>query len=333
MQMIYDLVSKRYLFFAISLAIILPGLISLVLPGGLRPGIDFSSGSIMTVRFDQPVEQGALRDDFAALGHPEAIVQRSDENTYIIRTLPLAGAEQQGAEGQDASQSAITASSSERQKVEDGMRSRFGSLTVLSFDQVSPIVAQEIVNNSVLAVLAACVGILIYLSWAFRHVRSAWRYGICAVVALLHDTLVVLGVFSILGRIFGIELDALFITAILTVIGFSVHDTIVVFDRIRENSVRHVGEPFEDIVNHSLMQTMGRSLTTSLTVLLTLFTLWLFGGVTIRNFVLALLVGILSGTYSSIFNASMLLVVWENGELGRLFGRGRSQPQPALGRA
>src|SRR5205814_6324140 len=138
---------------------------------------------------------------------------------------------------------------------------------------VSPIVAAEIVQKSVLAVLAACLGILAYLSWAFRKVRKPWRYGVCAVAALAHDALLVLGVFSILGRLFGIELDALFITAVLTVIGFSVHDTIVVFDRIRENSIRHMGEPFEDIVNHSLMQTMGRSLTTSLTVILTLLTL------------------------------------------------------------
>jgi preprotein translocase subunit SecF len=213
---------------------------------------------------------------------------------------------------------------SERQRVEDALRAKFedNPLTVLSFDQVSPIVAAEIVRNAALAVVAASMGILVYLWWAFRHVKDPWRYGVCAVVALLHDALVVVGVFSILGRVFGIEVDALFITAVLTVIGFSVHDTIVVFDRVRENSIRHQGEPFEDIVNHSLMQTMGRSLTTSLTVLLTLFTLWLFGGVTIRNFILALLIGIASGTYSSIFNASMLLVVWELGELARLFGRG-----------
>jgi preprotein translocase subunit SecF len=154
------------------------------------------------------------------------------------------------------------------------------------------------------------------------------------VAALVHDALAVLGIFSILGRVFGVELDSLFIVAVLTVIGFSVHDTIVVFDRIRENSVRHAGEPFEDIVNHSLMQTIGRSLTTSLTVLLTLLALWLFGGVTIRHFVLALMIGIIAGTYSSIFNASMLLVVWEKGEIGQFFGRlfGR-QPQTALGRA
>src|SRR5579871_6203269 len=215
--MIYDLVSKRYIFFAISLAIILPGLISLILPGGLRPGIDFSSGSLMTVRFDQPVDQTSLRDAFAALGHPEAIVQRSDENTFIIRTLPLVGSSQDQpstspapnpvpntdlsiapdqsggastpgssvdagsvASSSTTAQGAVAQQNSERQRVEDALRQQFGSLTVLSFDEVSPIVAREIVNNSVIAVLAACLGILLYLSWAFRHVKAAWRYGMCA---------------------------------------------------------------------------------------------------------------------------------------------------------
>ncbi|HZT08221.1 MAG TPA: protein translocase subunit SecF [Chloroflexota bacterium] len=321
----YDLVSKRYLFFIISAIVIIPGVISLVLPGGLRPGIDFTSGSIMTFKFDNPdTDQASVRQAFADLNHHEAIVQRAEDGTYIVRTTPLAP------ETRDDSGNVTTPS--ERQQIQDALTQRFGAVTVLSFDQVSPIVASEIIRNSILAVGAACIGILLYLSWAFRHVKESWRYGVCAVVALVHDTLVVVGIFSILGRLFEIELDSLFITAVLTVIGFSVHDTIVVFDRLRENSVRHQGEPFEDVVNHSLMQTMGRSVTTSLTVLLTLFTLWLFGGVTIRNFVLALLIGITTGTYSSIFNASMLLVVWEKGEIGRLFGRSGAR-QPALGRA
>jgi preprotein translocase subunit SecF len=149
------------------------------------------------------------------------------------------------------------------------------------------------------------------------------------VFALVHDALLVLGAFSILGRLFNVELDALFITAVLTVIGFSVHDTIVVFDRVRENIHRHQGEPFESVVNHSLAQTLARSINTSITVLLTLITLRLFGGVTIHNFVLALIIGITSGTYSSIFNASLLLVSWENGELGRLWRRVTFRPVPA----
>lgn len=315
-----DFVSKRALFFLFSAIIIVPGIISLVLPGGLRPGIDFTSGSILTLRFAQPVEQGALRQAFAELGHGEAIVQRS-EDVFLVRTFPLA------TEVRDAQGEIIQPS--ERQTIEQALARRFGGVEVLGFDSVSPIVAAEIVQRSVLAVLAACVGILLYLSWAFRHVKNPWRYGACAVFALAHDALLLLGVFSLLGRVFDIELDALFITATLTVIGFSVHDTIVVFDRIRENVQRYVGERFETVVNHSLTQTLGRSLATSITTLLVLVALLLFGGVTIRPFVLALIIGITSGTYSSIFNASMLLVVWENGDLARLFGRGGATPRPA----
>ncbi len=180
---------------------------------------------------------------------------------------------------------------------------------------------------AILAVAAASVCILLYLWWAFNKVSHPIRYGTTAIVALLHDSLIVLGIFSILGRLFpaSIELEATFIVAVLTVIGFSVHDTIVVFDRIRENFTRRAGEAFEDVVNHSLAQTLTRSLNTSLTVILTLIVLMLFGGITIRTFVLALLVGITTGTYSSIFIASMLLVSWHIGELNWLwpFRRGR----------
>ena len=156
-----------------------------------------------------------------------------------------------------------------------------------------------------------------------------WRYGTCAIIALLHDVLVVVGIFSILGWAFHIQINALFITALLTVVGFSVHDTIVVFDRIRENMQRRTSETFEQVVNASLVQTMARSLNTSLTVLITLSALTLFGGVSIRDFTLTLLIGIFSGTYSSIFNASMLLVIWEKGELG--FSRLRRGGGPSAG--
>jgi preprotein translocase subunit SecF len=326
---VLDLVSKRYFFLLLSAIVILPGVISLVLPGGIHPGIDFSAGTIMTLQFPGSVDQGELRQAFTDLGHPEAVVQRSEE-VYLVRTFPLAE------DQRDDNGNLIR---SERQDIENALRRRFVQPDVLAaqpdlrivvgFDSVSPIVAAEIVQKSLLAVLAACIGILAYLSWAFRKVKKPWRYGVCAVAALVHDALLVLGVFSILGRIFGIELDALFITAVLTVIGFSVHDTIVVFDRIRENIQRYPGESFETVVNHSLTQTLGRSLNTSITVLLTLVTLMLFGGVTIRTFVLALLVGITAGTYSSIFNASMMLVIWENGELARLFHRGSKPPRTA----
>ncbi len=310
--MTFDFVRHRFKFYALSLAIILPGIISLLLPGGIRPGIDFSSGTIMTVRFDGPVEQTVLRDALDELGHPEAIVQRSDNNSFVIRMRAF---EQALTEAVEADRQ------TERQVIVNGLTERFGPVEVLSLDSVSPIVATETVWYSVMAVAAASVGIMLYLWWAFRRVPHPFRYGACAVAALVHDAVLLLGTFSILGRLFGIELDSLFISAMLTVIGFAVHDTITVFDRIRENFIRHAGEPIADIINHSLAQTLVRSLSTGMCVILTLVALYLFGGATIQNFILALLIGIVAGTYGSIFNASMLLYSWEHGELANLFRR------------
>ena len=191
-----------------------------------------------------------------------------------------------------------------------------GYTYVISNASVSASVASETTLRAFLAVVAASVCILLYVWFSFRKVAKPWRYGACAIIALLHDVLVVLGIFSILGWLLNIQVDTLFITAVLTVVGFSVHDTIVVFDRIRENMQRRTSETFEQVVDASLVQTLARSLNTSLTVIFTLTALTLFGGLSIRTFTLALLIGIISGTYSSIFNASMLLVIWEKGELG-----------------
>jgi preprotein translocase subunit SecF len=309
----FDFVRNRRFFYLLSAVLLVPGIISLVLPGGLHPGIDFTSGTIMTIQFDNQVEQDKLRQAFAALGHNEAIVQQSSgPNTFIVRTRPLAQA-QQSASGD--------VGTSERQQIEQSLTDSFGPLQILNLDQVSPLIAEEIVRYAILAVAAASVCILLYLWWAFNKVSHPLRYGTTAIAALLHDALIVLGIFSILGRLFPaeIEIESTFIVAVLTVIGFSVHDTIVVFDRIRENFIRRAGDSFEDVVNHSLAQTLTRSLNTSLTVILTLVVLMLFGGVTIRTFVLALLVGITTGTYSSIFVASMLLVSWHIGELNWLW--------------
>jgi preprotein translocase SecF subunit len=182
---------------------------------------------------------------------------------------------------------------------------------------VGPAVAQQTTLYAITAVLAASAFILLYIWFSFRKLPKAYRYGACAILAMLHDVLVVVGIFSILGKLFAIQIDSLFITALLTVVGFSVHDTIVVFDRVRENLLRRTSESFEQVVNASLVQTLARSLNTSLTVLFTLLTLTLFTGAgSVHNFTLALLIGIFSGTYSSIFNASMLLVMWEKGEIG-----------------
>jgi preprotein translocase SecF subunit len=193
---------------------------------------------------------------------------------------------------------------------------------------VGPVISQELTQQAALLVVLGSIGILIWMTIRFHDVR----FGATALAALLHDVIVVIGTFAILGTFFRVQIDALFVTAVLTVIGFSVHDTIVVYDRIRENRARHIGEPFEQIVNHSILQTFGRSINTSLTVVLTLSALLLFGGAATNYFVLALLIGIVSGTYSSIFNASPLLVVWNNWDerrRERLATAGRSARRPA----
>jgi preprotein translocase subunit SecF len=302
---VIDLVGKRFVFFLISALIIVPGLISLIVPPGLQLGVDFTGGTLWEVQFDQGASAPAIEQVLASHGYGDSLVQASAGNVYLIRAkeirpdLPI------------------------KTEISNDLRAHFGPMTERSFQSVGPSVGTEVWQRSIEAIALVSIGILAYLWWAFRKVQHPYAYGICAIIALLHDALVVLGVFSILGRLIHVEVDSLFVTALLTVIGFSVHDTIVVFDRVRENGIRHFGEPFATIVNHSLLQTLGRSLMTSLTVIFTLSALALFGGASTRLFAVALLVGIVSGTYSSIFNASMLLVVWETGELRRLFRRPR----------
>jgi preprotein translocase subunit SecF len=195
-----------------------------------------------------------------------------------------------------------------------------------SLTTIGPVVSADLIRQAIILIVLGSIGILIWMTVRFRDAK----FGLTALVALVHDVLVVVGLFALLGTFFGVEIDALFVTAMLTVIGFSVHDTIVVFDRVRENKARHVGEPFADIVNHSLLQTLGRSLTTSFTVVVVLIALLFFGGAGISYFVLALLIGIVAGTYSSIFVASPLLVVWQERDDRR---RRRSLPGAAARRA
>ncbi|MBA2598335.1 MAG: protein translocase subunit SecF [Chloroflexia bacterium] len=309
------LASKRKLWFTISLLVIIPGLISLVF-SGLKLGIDFTGGTLWEIRFAQPAAaadvEAALRDE----GLDSVIVQRSgpaSDETFLIRMPEIA-------EG-----------SAEKAELEEALHSDLGPFTELEYSTVGGALSSQIRNRAILAVAIASIGILLYMAYAFRNTQNPLLYGSAALVAMLHDVLVVIGIFSILGFLFNVQIDALFITALLTVIGFSVHDTIVVFDRIRENLGKHPEESFEEIVDYSLAQTIVRSLNTSLTVVFTLLALVLFGGGSTRLFVLALLLGVVSGTYSSIFNASQLLVAWENGEIQRLFGRlSRTRPGAAM---
>jgi len=309
------LASKRYLWFALSLLIIVPGLVSLIL-FGLRLGIDFTGGTAWEIAFDRQVDSEAIQTVLEEEGYTGSTVQSvsgDNASTFLLRTKE------------------INEGSPEKDAVAQALTDRVGPFTEREFSTVGASVGEAIRNRAIVAVAIASVGILLYIAYAFRNTQNPMLYGMCALVAMLHDVLVVLGIFSILGEIANVEIGALFVTALLTVIGFSVHDTIVVFDRIRENLARRVDTSFEEVVNYSLAQTIVRSLNTSLTVTLTLLALYLFGGTTTREFVLALLIGVVSGTFSSIFNASQLLVAWDAGEIQRFFGRvrGRSDAAPA----
>ncbi len=311
-----DIVGKRYWYFAISFLIIVPGLIAMGIHWAetgqpFRLAIDFTGGTLLELKFDQT--PAFKTDDVVRIfgefgfGSNEVLVQPSGNDTLIIRTREIAP--------------------EDKVKIEEVLTTRLGKFTELRAESVGPAIGTEVAQRASVAVGLASLAILMYITWAFRRVPQPFRYGTCAVIALVHDTLVVLGFASIAGIVLGWEVDALFLTALLTVIGYSVHDTIVVFDRIRENLSRMRGVRFEDVVNHSILQTLDRSINTVLTVLFTLAALLLFGGATIQHFVATLFIGILSGMYSSIFNASPLLVVWENNEIGqffdRLFGRKR----------
>lgn len=305
------LASKRNLWFTISLIIIIPGLISLMF-SGLKLGIDFTGGTLWEIRFEQPTTSAQIETALRDAGIEHAIVQRSgpaSEETYLIR-IPE-----------------VREGSAEKAAIVAALNATAGPFTELEFSTVGGAVSTQIRNRAIIAVAIAAVGILLYMAYAFRNTQNPLLYGSSALVAMLHDVLIVIGVFSILGLLFNVQIDALFITALLTVIGFSVHDTIVVFDRIRENLALHPEDSFEEIVNYSISQTLVRSLNTSMTVIFTLLALVLFGGGSTRMFVLALLIGIISGTYSSIFNASQILVAWQNGEIQSLFRRiTRRQP-------
>jgi len=300
---VLNIVGKRYWFFGLSLLLIVPGIAALAI-WGLPLAIDFTGGSLLEVRFEgaQAPAPAQVVDLYMELGYGEPLVQSAAQAEIIARSRTL--------------------DESERAELVREMQSRFGgTVTVLRFESVGPAVGAEVTRRAAGAVGLAALGILAYITYAFRSVPGAYRYGLAAIVAMLHDVAVVLGVAAILGHFFGWEVDALFLTALLTIIGFSVHDTIVVFDRIRENQRLHRRLQYELLVNHSIVQTLDRSINTQLTVMLTLLALLLFGGVTTRRFVTILLIGILSGTYSSIFNAAQLLVVWHNREWRHWFGR------------
>jgi preprotein translocase subunit SecF len=295
--MMFNIAGKRFFFLILSEIVILIAVIALGV-FGLKPGIEFSSGSLLVVSFEQEVSQSELETELANLGYPEVIIQRTGTGDFFIRSREITADEKTG--------------------LEDALTAKFGPLTEREFDSISPMVAGETVRNAIIAVAVAAVGILLYITWAFRKMPKPFRYGACGIIALVHDVLVVTGVFAILGVVLGWEINLMFITGVLAVIGYSINDTVVVFDRIRENLSKGISPDFEVVVNTSLVQAMSRSLNTSLTTLFVVLALMLFVGASIQDFAVAMLIGIIAGTYSSICIASPLLLVWEKGEWGRL---------------
>lgn len=299
-----NIIGHKYIYFAISALLIIPGIISLSFYG-LKLGIDFRGGTLLELKLEKAAPGTSLSSETEneernkiqeALSNLVTLnsVSKVGEQSYLLRTSVL-----------------------EKEKVEEiktALQPSFGNVEQKRLETVGPTIGKELVTNSILSLLLASLAIVLYIAFSFREVpkpASSWKFGLTAIAALLHDVLVVVGVFSILGKVYNVEVDSLFVTALLTIIGFSVHDTIVVYDRIRENLKRHLPLSFAQVVNRSIIETLGRSVATSLTVVLVLSSLLLFGGQTIKWFVVALLVGVVSGTYSSIFNASPLLVIWQ----------------------
>lgn len=290
----YRIVQKRNYLFALSVLLLVPGIVAYAI-WGLRLGIDFTGGTDVTISAPSaPTIETVQRALSPYLG--QGSIQFGDRPSVFIARLPYLTNDQ-------------------RLGLQAKLTTEVQGATIESFETVGPTIGRELQRRAVVAVTLVLLAIIIYVTWAFRKVSSgpvpSWMYGLAALIALVHDVFMVIGVFAVLGHIYGIEVNALFVTALLTVLGFSVHDTIVVFDRIRERLRTSMAHSFEDLVNESLNQTLIRSINTSLTTVIVLTALLLFGGASIRHFVLALTIGIVSGTYSSIFVAAPLLVVYE----------------------
>jgi preprotein translocase subunit SecF len=291
---LFRFVERKWWYFLLSALLIVPGVFFLAI-GGLKPGIEFKGGSLLDITFSERPSDSDLSTFFGTLGHSEATVQGVAGGRVEVRTTEMLP--------------------EELGKTEQALKERFGADTRVDSSVVSPSFSAELIQNAIKSIALASLLIVLLIAWAFRNFGwGAFRYGLAAIIALLHDAAVVLGIFAILGYFLKVEVDSLFVTAVLTIIGFSVHDTIVVFDRIRENLRLNPGEALNPVINFSIMQTLARSVITSLTVVLTLLALFLFGGFSVRNFALALIIGIVSGTYSSIFNASQIVSLWQEVE-------------------
>jgi len=301
-----NILGRRYVFFLISLLIIIPGLL-LAIFEGLNLSVDFTGGTLLEFQFEsgQLPLPGDVIPVYNQYNIEDVQVTTTGVNSIIARSSFI----------DDETRAEII------QEIEDKFQEQ---VTVLRFDSVGPTIGREVAARAAIAVSVAVLIVVVYITYAFRGIPHAFRYGVCAIIAMFHDVAIVISLVAIGGILWGWQVDALFLTALLTVIGFSVQDKIVVFDRIRENTNIYRRLPFETLVNHSIIQTLQRSINTQLmTVEFMLLALALFGGITLREFAVILLVGLFSGTYSSIFIAAPVLVVWENREWHTWFGRGK----------
>jgi preprotein translocase subunit SecF len=295
-----DFIGKKRWFFLISGILVIITIATLVisqmqLGSPLQLGIDFTGGTSMIIQFSPPVEQSQLREEMPELGYDEATIQYAGEGNFIVYTREI--------------------TSDEAKELAGKLGAELDSqVKIMDYYLVSGTVAAETARNAVIAVIIAAVAMMFYIVWAFRRMPSPFRWGTCAIIALIHDVFIIMGIFSILGLVAGVAIDALFITGLLAVVGYSINNTVVIFDRIRENVSRHIRTDFAETVNDSLIETLGRCLNTALTTLFVLLALFLFGGATIHYFVLVLLLGVIIGTYSSMCVSSQLLVVWERKE-------------------
>ncbi len=286
----FNIIGKRK-WILIATAIYLTIAILAIAIFGIKPGIEFSSGSILTIGFEQPVAQADLQQELAASGYGDTIIQQTASGDYILRTREISGAD--------------------KTNLEKALSDKFGVVKEVEFNSISPVVAAETTRNTAIAVGIALVGILLYITWAFRRMPSPFLFGASAVLTLAHDTLFTIGFFAIAGRFFNWDVNLMFITGILALVGYSVNNTVVVFDRIRENLGRNVSRDFATVVNLSLIETLGRCLNTVITTQITVLAIMLFVGASIRDFAVVIFVGLLAGTFSSTFVAPALLVVLE----------------------
>jgi preprotein translocase subunit SecF len=299
-----DFVGKKRWFFLTSWILVIVGIASLVisqiqLGTPLRLGPDFAGGTSMTLQFDPAVEQSQLREEMSKLGYDEATIQNAGGGSFIIHTKD------------------ITSDEARALAQELGVELN-SQVEVTDYYLASATVGAATARSALIAVIVASIAMLFYIVWAFRRMPKPFRWGSCAVIALIHNVFIIVGIFSFLGWLAGVEIDALFITGLLTIVGYSVNNIVVVFDRIRENVSRHLRPDFAATVNDSLIDTLARCLNTALTTLFVLLALFLFGGATIHYFVLVLLLGVIIGTYSSVCIAGQLLVVWEKGDWSAL---------------